>query len=295
MHTHDHTPSVRGRAFAVAIALNVTLVAVQLIAGGLAGSIALIADAAHNLGDVLGLVLAWVATWLGTRRPTARRTYGLRRSSILASLVNALLLLVATGALSWEAIQRFSRPTPVAGGVMIAVAIVAVAVNGLSALLFVKGRGDLNVRGAFLHLMADAGVSLGVALAGVGILLTGWLWLDPAVTLLIGAVIVFGTWRLLREALDLALDAVPQGIDPAEVERYLRALPGVTRVHDLHIWAMSTSETALTAHLVVPEETFGDDRLAGACGELHRLFGIDHSTLQIERGSAECRREQGGV
>jgi len=288
MHSHSHGPSKHGRAFAIAIALNVALVVAQVIAGWLANSMSLVADAAHNLSDVLGLVLAWVATWLGARRPTARRTYGLRRSSILAALLNAILLLVATGALAWEALQRFSRPTPISGGVMIAVAIAAVAINGLSALLFVKSHGDLNLRGAFLHLVADAGVSLGVALAGVGILVTGWLWLDPAMSLLIGAVIVVGTWRLLRESLDLALDAVPEGIDPAEVERYLRGLADVTEVHDLHIWAMSTSETALTAHLVVPGGGFGDERLAGVCAELHERFGIEHSTIQVERGSADC-------
>jgi cobalt-zinc-cadmium efflux system protein len=263
-HGHAHGPADYGRAFAIGVALNLGFVAVEA---------------------AFGLLLAWGASVLVRRRPTLRRTYGLRRSSILAALVNAVLLLVAIGAIAWEAARRFGDPGPVAGGTVIGVALVGLVVNGATALLFLRGQGhDLNIRGAFLHMAADAGVSLGVALAGVAILLTGWRWLDPAVSLAIVAIIFAGAWGLLRDSVNLALDAVPGAIDTAAVGAYLRGLPGVADVHDLHIWAMSTTETALTAHLVAPGGDGGDALLARACRGLHDRFGIEHSTLQLERG-----------
>lgn len=284
-HQHEHGPVNYDRRFVVGIALNVGFVAVEAIFGVLAGSLALLADAGHNLSDVLGLVLAWGALVLGRQQPTRRRTYGLRRSSILAALANALLLLVAIGAIGWEAVRRFSHPAPVAGGVVIGVALVGIAINTATALLFLTGRErDLNVRGAFLHMAADAGVSLGVVLAGVAIVFTGWRWLDPAVSLMIAAVILVGTWGLLRDSVNLALDAVPEHIALPEVHDYLRRLPGVAEVHDLHIWGMSTTEAALTAHLVMPQGEPGDAFLARSRRELHDRFGIEHATLQVERG-----------
>ena len=262
----------------------------QVVFGLAAHSLALLADAGHNLSDVFGLLLAWWASRLVKTRPTARRTYGLGRSSILAALANAVFLLVAVGGITWEAVRRFSDPAPVAGSTVIWVAAVGIAVNLGTALLFMAGRkGDLNVRGAFLHMAADAAVSAGVVVAGVAILFTGWHWLDPVTSLAINAVIVWGTWGLLRDALNLALDAVPEGINPAEVRDYLAALPGVTAVHDLHIWAMSTTETALTAHLVRPDAGLDDGLLAHAGEELRERFAIGHATLQLETVALDCR------
>lgn len=282
---HSHAPASFGRAFAIGIALNTGFVVVEATFGLLSGSLALIADAGHNLSDVLGLFIAWGASILVRRRTTARRTYGLRRSSILAALLNAVFLLIAIGVIAWEALGRFAHPAPVAGGTVIVVALVGVAINAATALLFIAGRkDDLNIRGAFLHMAADAGVSLGVALAGVAILFTGWQWLDPLVSLAIVLVILVGTWGLLRDSVNLALDAVPEGIDTAAVTAYLAALPGVTEVHDLHIWAMSTTETALTAHLVIPNKQNEDALLVRTSAELHDRFGIEHATLQIEHG-----------
>lgn len=282
---HSHAPASFGRAFAIGIALNTGFVVVEATLGLLSGSLALIADAGHNLSDVLGLFIAWGASILVRRRTTARRTYGLRRSSILAALLNAVFLLIAIGVIAWEALGRFAHPAPVAGGTVIVVALVGVAINAATALLFIAGRkDDLNIRGAFLHMAADAGVSLGVALAGVAILFTGWQWLDPLVSLAIVLVILVGTWGLLRDSVNLALDAVPEGIDTAAVTAYLAALPGVTEVHDLHIWAMSTTETALTAHLVIPNKQNEDALLVRTSAELHDRFGIEHATLQIEHG-----------
>ncbi|MEG5021583.1 cation diffusion facilitator family transporter [Microcoleus sp. AT8-B1] len=247
--------------------------------------IALLADAGHNLSDVLGLLLAWGATILARRRPTARRTYGLRRSSILAALLNAIFLLVASGAIAWEAIQRFSEPSSVSGGTIIGVAAVGSAINTGSALMFMADRhNDLNIKGAFLHLIADAAVSLGAVLAGIAIVATGWLWFDPVVSLIIVVVIVLGTWQLFQESLNLITDAVPASIEPLAVRTYLAELPGVAGVHDLHIWAMSTTETALTAHLVMPTAYPGDAFLVQVNRELHDLFGIEHTTLQVETG-----------
>ena len=294
-HSHDHAPDY-SRAFGWGITLNLGFILTEAVFGVLGHSLALLADAGHNLSDVLGLALAWGATRLAARGPTERRTYGLRRSTILAALLNAGLLLVAIGAIAWEAVLRFTRPAPVAGGVVMAVAGVGVLVNGATALLFLTGRKhDLNVRGAFLHMAADAAVSLGVVGAGFAILATGLLWLDPAVSLAIALVIGIGTWGLLRESLDLALDAVPGGIDPGAVDAYLAALPGVRAVHDLHIWGMSTTHAALTAHLVRPGATIDDSLIARACRELHDRFGIEHSTIQVETGDAAdpCERASG--
>ncbi len=289
---HSHAPANFGKAFAIGTALNLGFVVVQVVFGLFAHSLALLADAGHNLGDVFGLVLAWWASHLVKTRPTERRTYGFGRSSILAALANAVFLLVACGGITWEAIRRFGDPTPVAGGTVMWVAALGIAINAGTALLFMSGRkGDLNVRGAFLHMTADAAVSAGVVVAGVVILYTGWHWLDPVTSLLINAVIVWGTWGLLRDSTNLALDAVPVGIEPAKVRVYLEALPSVTAVHDLHIWGLSTTETALTVHLVKPDAEIDDGLLARVGAELREKFGIGHATVQLERGDAAhpCR------
>ncbi|MBK6900548.1 MAG: cation transporter [bacterium] len=283
--THVHAHDDHNRIFALAVALNVGFVAVEAGFGVAAGSLALLADAGHNLGDVLGLLLAWGATRLARRRPSQRRTYGWRSSSILAAMLNAGLLLVAVGGIAWEAVRGFGEPGEVAGRTVIWVAAAGVVLNTATALLFAAGRKhDLNLRAAFLHMAADAAVSAGVVVAAVVMLRTGWVWLDPTVSLVIAAVILVGTWGLLRESVDLALAAVPAGIDPAAVEAYLGGLPGVTAVHDLHIWGMSTTESALTAHLVKPDPRDDDELLARACRDLHDRFGIGHATLQWERG-----------
>ncbi len=297
-HGHDHASPNFSRAFAIGVALNLAFVIVEVVAGVATGSLALVADAGHNFSDVLGLLLAWGASHLGKRRPTARRTYGLRRSSILAALLNAALLLIAVGAIAWEAIRRFSRPEPVDGGAIILVAVVGVIINTATALLFAKGQTrDLNIRGAYLHMIADAAVSLGVVVAGFVVALTHWDWIDPAISLLIVLVVAIGTWRLLRRSVDLALDSVPEGIDPVEVRRFLEELPEVVEVHDLHIWAMSTTETALTAHLVKGDAQLDDDWLERVQRELHDRFSIEHATIQIEarRGSQSCRLSGEGV
>ena len=280
---HHHGPADFGRAFAIGVSLNVALVIAQAVYGVLANSVALLADAAHNLSDVLGLLLAWGATILARRLPTQRFTYGLRSSSILAALGNGAFLLLATGGIAWEAIQRFTNPQPVAGTTVIIVAAIGIAVNTATALLFFSGRkGDLNIRGAFLHMAADAGVSLGVVLAGIGIVYTGWLWLDPATSLVISVVIVAGTWGLLRDSVRLALHAVPEAIEAEQVRAFIAAIPGVTEVHDLHVWGMSTTDTALTAHLVMPQGHPGDAVVASIAERLHDKFNIAHATIQIE-------------
>ena len=286
-HSHDHAPKDFGTAFAVGIALNLAFVATEAIYGYVANSLALLADAGHNLSDVLGLALAWGATILVKRLPTKRRTYGLRRSSILASLINAILLLVAVGAIAWEAIGRFGHPEPVASGTVMVVAGIGILVNGITAWLFAAGsKSDVNIRGAFLHMAADAAVSLGVVIAALAMRATGWLWLDPLVSLVIVVVITVGTWSLLRHSVDLAMDAVPPHIDPDEVEKYLASLPGVVAVHDLHIWGMSTTEVALTVHLVKPDAKIDDAVLTQIQHDLHERFHIDHSTVQFELGDA---------
>lgn len=283
---HSHEKGNYNRAFLIGLALNSGFVITEAFFGVQSRSLALLADAGHNLSDVLGLLLAWGATILARRPPTLRRTYGLRRSSILAALFNAIFLLVATGGIAAEAIRRFVHPTPIAERIVIGVAIVGIIINTATALLFISGRkSDLNVRAAFWHMASDAMVSVGVVLAGIAILLTDWFWFDPVVSLIIVAVIVVGTWGLLKDSLNLALDAVPESIEPAAVRTYLSELPGVNQVHDLHIWAMSTTETALTAHLIVPAGHPGDTFLAEIVKYLHDNFGIEHVTLQIETGS----------
>jgi len=293
---HAHEPHGRhaaidfGRAFAIGIALNLIYVAAEAACGLAASSLALLADAGHNLGDVLGLALSWGAAVLGRRGPSSRFTYGLRSSSILAALANALLLMAVTGGIAWEAIWRLGHPVAVTGGTVAIVAAVGIAVNGVTALLFASGRGhDLNLRGAFLHMAADALVTAGVVVAGVAIALTGLLWLDPAASLAVSAVIVWGSWDLVKQALGLALDAVPQSVDADAVRAHLLAVPGVTAIHDLHIWGMSTTETALTCHLVMPQGHPGDEALSQIAYELDERFHIQHTTLQIELGdSDEC-------
>ena len=282
-HGDHHGPADCGRAFAIGVTLNVALVVAQATYGVLANSVALLSDAAHNLSDVLGLMLAWWATILARRRPSERFTYGLRSSSILAALANGALLLLVTGGIGWEAIQRLAHPEPVAGITMIVVAALGIIINTGSALLFLSGRkGDLNIRGAFLHMAADAVVSLGVVLAGIGIVYTGWLWLDPLTSLAISVAIVAGTWGLVRGSVRLALHGVPQGIETDQVRAFLAGVPGVVEVHDLHIWAMSTTDNALTAHVVMPTGHPGDAVVAGICEQLHRRFSIGHATIQVE-------------
>jgi cobalt-zinc-cadmium efflux system protein len=290
---HGHgAPTDFGRAFAIAAALNIALVVAQVVFGVLANSVALIADAGHNLGDVLGLLMAWGAHGMARWEPTHRYTYGFRSASILAALFNGIVLMVATGAIAWEALRRLADTTDVGGVTVMIVAAVGIVVNGISAWLLMAGRrGDLNVRGAFLHLIADAAISLGVVVAGAVIYATGWNRLDPLASLVISVLIVWGTWGLLRESIMMSLAAVPEGIDRSRVEDYLRSLPGVTEVHDLHIWAMSTTETAMTAHLVRPGAGLDDRLLHDICHELDRRFRISHATLQVEAGDTEhaCR------
>jgi cobalt-zinc-cadmium efflux system protein len=285
---HVHAPASFGSAFAVATILNVALVVAQVIFGLMANSIALLADAGHNFGDVLGLLLAWGAQVAARWHPTERFTYGFRSASILSALLNAVTLLVATGAIAWEAIGRLPNPGAVGGFTVMVVAGIGLLINGVSAWLLMGGRDDLNVRGAFLHLAADAAVSAGVVVAGAAILLTGWSWLDPVVSLAICAVIVWGTWGLLRESVRLSLGAVPSQVALADVRLYLEGLGGVRSVHDLHVWAMSTTQNALTAHLVMPDGHPGDAFIAEVSQELAHRFRIEHPTFQIELGDADA-------
>ena len=290
-HHHHALPEAgHGRAFALAIGVNSLFVAIEFIYGFIANSTALMADAGHNLSDVLGLVLAWGAAVLAKRAPNARYTYGMRSSSILAALGNALLLLVACGAIAWEALHRFTAPAPVEGMTVSVVAAIGVVINGFSAWLFMAGsKGDLNIRGAYLHMAADAAISLGVVISGLVIMGTGWTWLDPAVSLVIVLVIVLGTWSLLRQSLRLALAAVPDSVDAAQVDRFLAQQPGVASVHDLHIWAVSTTETALTAHLVMPDGYPGDQAIEDIATRLRHDFSIGHCTLQVQEGHRHQR------
>ncbi len=287
-HHHAHAPTSFGAAFLIGIILNSAYIAAEAIYGVLSNSLALLADAGHNFGDVLSLAVAWLAAWLARKAPSDRYTYGLRGSSILAALSNAVVLLLVTGGIAWAAILRLLHPSPSVGTTIVLVALGGVVVNGATAMMFASGRkGDLNVRAAFLHLASDALVAAGVAGAGLLILITGWTWLDPVVSLAIGGIIVAGTWSLMRESLDLALHAVPMGVDRQAVSNYLARLPGVLEVHDLHIWGMSTTETALTAHLVRPNGATDDSLLHAACEVLKTRFGIHHSTLQMETGAGD--------
>jgi len=290
-HGHSHAPKDFGRAFAIGIALNSGFVAVEVIAGIWSHSLALLADAGHNLSDVLALLLAWGAAVLARRAPSERRTYGLRKGTILASLANAVMLLVAVGVIASESVRRLLAPADVATVPVMVTAGIGVVINTLTALLFMRGHDDLNVRGAFLHMAADAAVSLAVVIGAAVMYLAGGLaWIDPTLSLGIVAVIVIGTWSLLRESADLALDAAPRGVDVADVRRWLSERPGVTGVHDLHIWAMSTTETALTVHLTRPSNPDPDHFLHDTCEHLEERFGIGHCTLQVETGDAAgCR------
>ncbi|GAB1539286.1 cation diffusion facilitator family transporter [Scytonema sp. NUACC21] len=293
-HGHSHEPPSYNRAFVIGTTLNLGFVCVEAIFGFLNNSLALIADAGHNLSDVLGLLLAWGAIWLSRQRFRQRYTYGLRRSSILAALFNACFLLLTMGAIAVEAIKRLYNPEPISGITVISVALVGIIINTATALMFMSGRNrDLNIKAAFLHMAADALVSLGVVLGGLAILTTGWLWFDPVISLIIVIVILIGTWNLLQDSLNLALDAVPKGIDLLAVRTYLVELPGVVAVHDLHIWAISTTEAALTAHLVMPTGSPGDAFLTRMRMELHEKFGIEHITIQIEKGGflLSCNQE----
>ncbi|WP_299813896.1 cation diffusion facilitator family transporter [Tardiphaga sp.] len=284
---HSHAPANFGRAFAIGITLNTAFVIVEAVYGFASGSMALVADAGHNLSDVLGLVAAWTAAILSKRAPTPRFTYGLKGSSILAALFNAVFLLLAVGAIAWEAVLRLINPEPVAGVTVMVVAGIGILVNGVTAWLFASGsKGDLNIRGAYLHMVADAAVSAGVVLAGLVILYTGWSWLDPLTSLAISALIVWGTWGLLRDSTAMSLSAVPRGIDPAAVRGYLEQCEGVTEVHDLHIWPMSTTDIALTCHMVIPAGHPGDSYVMDVAQRLHREFGIEHATIQVETSAA---------
>jgi cobalt-zinc-cadmium efflux system protein len=287
-HRHHHPPANQGdfsAAFAIAIALNASFVALEFWYGYVAKSTALIADAGHNLSDILGLLLAWGAVILSRRAPDQRYTYGLHSASILAALGNAVFLLVACGGIAWEAVQRVHEPHQVASDTVIWVAATGIVVNGVSAWLFMRGKKkDLNVRGAYLHMMADAAVSFGVVVVGVVMKFTAWYWLDPVISLIIIAVIIGGTWSLLKEATQLALNAVPQSIDIAEVEGFLLQRPGVTAVHDLHIWGVSTTTSALTVHLTMPDGHPGDAVMEDTSQQLKQRYAIEHCTLQIETG-----------
>jgi cobalt-zinc-cadmium efflux system protein len=277
-----------GRAFVLAIGLNAAFVVIEFLYGFIANSTALMADAGHNLSDVLGLALAWGAALLTRTAPTRRFTYGLRGTSILAALLNAMLLMVACGAIGWEAVLRIAHPEPVAGNTVAIVAGIGVLVNGFSAWLFMSGsKDDINVRGAYLHMAADAALSLGVVAAGVVVMVTGWTWLDPALSVVLVVIVVGGTWSLLKESLQMVLAGVPAGVDAKAVTAYLAAQPGVTEVHDVHIWSMSTTETALTAHLVMPAGYPGDATLDALVRRLREDFSIHHCTLQVEQGTTQ--------
>lgn len=288
--SHDHSHHTRNfnRAFAVGVLLNIIFVIIEAGYGVAAGSLALIADAGHNVSDVLSLLLAWGASWLATKPATEKRTYGFRKATIMASLINAIVLFFALGGIAWEAIGRISEPRPVDVMTVIVVAAIGVVVNAITAWLFVSGqKEDLNIKGAYLHMAADAAVSLGVVVAGVVVILTGWQMIDPLMSLVIVAVILFGTWSLLRESVNLAIDSVPKGIDMAEVKSYLTGLEHVCQIHDLHVWAMSTTEIALSVHLVTTDDDLGNNYLSRIQRKLHDHFGIEHSTIQIETQDAE--------
>ncbi len=287
-HSHNHAANY-DRAFVIGIALNVLFILVEAFYGWRADSLALLSDAGHNLSDVLGLLAAWGGFYLGKLRPNQKHTYGLGRATMMAAMFNALILLVAIGGIVWEAIARFSHPVPIQGGTVMLVAAIGVVINGITAWLFMSGnKDDLNLRGAFLHMAADALISLGVVIAGALFIWTGWTWLDPAISLVIAVVILFGTWGLLRQSVHLSLDGVPASVELSSVKSYLSALPGVIEVHDLHVWAMSSSDIALTVHLVMCDGRPGDEFLNRIADELHDNFAIEHATIQIEMGKQSC-------
>lgn len=297
-HSHVHSPPDFKKAFAIGIFLNLTFVVIEVGYGYFSNSLALIADAGHNLSDVLGLILAWIAIWLGTRKPSPRFTYGFGQSSILAALINAVLLLIAVGGIWWESLARLREPELVSSTIVITVALVGIVINGFTAWLFMSGnKSDLNIRGAYLHMLADALISLGVVIGGLVMRYTGWLWLDPVISIGIGVVIVVGTWALLRDSIILALAAVPSNVEIGKLKLYLLSIPGVSALHDLHVWAMSTREVAMTVHLTMPAGHPGDEMLAKISAELESKFKIQHPTIQIETGDSKvsCRLESDEV
>ncbi|MFV1981996.1 MAG: cation diffusion facilitator family transporter [Thiohalomonadales bacterium] len=286
-HDHQHHQGNYNREFAIGIVLNIIFVVVEIIYGLSADSIALIADAGHNFSDVISLLLAWGASLLASKKATKKRTYGFRKATVIASLVSAILLLIALGVIAWEAIGLFREPKTVNSTIIIIVAGIGVVINTATALLFISGqKHDLNIKGAYLHMAADAGVSLGVVVAGLAIMATGWLWLDPAISLIIVFIILIGTWGLLRDSTNLAMDAVPEGINFEEIETYLLSLANVTKLHDLHIWALSTREVALTVHLIINERINDNSFLKDISQELHKKYGIAHATIQIENNES---------
>lgn len=289
---HGHHFDTHNRSFAIAVTLNLLFVIIEAVYGLVSGSLALLADAGHNLSDVLGLIMAWVASWLASKAASYGKTYGLKKTTILAALFNAMILIAAVGGIAWEAVQRLASPASVAGLTVVVVAGIGVVINGATMLLFVKGQqGDINIRGAFLHMAADTAVSIGVVVSGIVLMYTGLNWIDPVVSLIIAAVIFVGTWQLLKDSVNLAVDAVPKGIDPSEVQVHLESLPGVESAHHLHIWALSTTENALTVHLVKPDPE-GDDRLIKDISTtLAEKFHIQHTTIQWERGEQPCPTE----
>ena len=290
-HHHDHKTPSSGRAFAIGVLLNLGIVVTEVIYGVLSRSMALLADAGHNLGDVLGLAMAGGAAFLAQRAPTQRRTYGLRRLTLLSALANGVFLVLATGGIVWESVRRLASPEPVAAGTVMVVAASSAVVNGVSALLFLRDREhDLNVKAAFLHQAGDAAIAVGVVLSSFAVLRTGFTWIDPVASLVVSALILASTWSLLRRSIDLVLDAVPEGVDIDDVRAYLAALPLVSEVHDLHVWAMSTTETALTAHLVMPAAARDPEFLGNVCATLRTRFRIGHATLHVDPEDAreEC-------
>lgn len=291
---HHHKTGNYSKAFAIGITLNILFVILELGYGLIADSMALISDASHNFSDVLGLLLAWGATILMTKKPTLQRSYGFRRVTIMASLVSSVLLFIGMGAILWESISRIGVPQPVSGTSILIVSGIGFFINGITAFMFYSGKDrDLNIKGAYLHMLADAGVSLGVVVAGAIIIYTGWFWLDPVISIVIAIIIIIGTWDLMQESLNLIIDTVPKSIDPVSVNNYLSNLPEVKDIHDLHIWAMSTTENALTVHLVINEITDTDAFLINVSDQLSEKYGIDHSTIQIERSYSEelCRQK----
>ncbi len=279
MHDHSHHFDTHNRSFAISVILNTLFVVIEAVYGLISGSLALLADAGHNLSDVMGLIMAWAASWLASKTATYGKTYGLKKTTILAALFNALILIAAVGGITWEAIQRLADPADVTGMTVIVVAGIGVLINGATMVLFVKGqKGDINIRGAFLHMAADTAVSIGVVLSGTILLLTNLTWIDPIVSLVIAIVIFVGTWQLLKDSVNLAVDAVPKGIDPSAVQEHLENLPGVQSAHHLHVWALSTTETALTVHLVKPDPENDDEVIKEAAEILREHFGIHHIT-----------------
>jgi len=287
-HHHHYAPPDYNRAFAVGVILNLGFVVVEAVFGVMSGSLALLTDAGHNLSDVLGLLLAWGAAALAKKRPSPRRTYGFSRATIIASVFSGLLLMGAVGAIGWEAVNRLMEPPEPSGKTIMIVAAVGVLINTVTALFFLSGKDhDLNIRGAFLHMAADAVVSLGVVISGAFILFYGMNWIDPVISLVIAGVIFLSTWGLLRDSLNLAVDAVPRNVDPEAVREYLAGLPGVRALHDLHIWPMSTTDTALTAHLVMDVFPDSDHFLNDVAKALEARFFINHPTIQMERHNSD--------